>query len=463
MQFRRSLGTAALAAHVLAAPAALWASSAVDGGSGLVRVDRAYSLPVTGLLFSTYGILDTEDTAPDARFFGLTPSLTKGLGAGFEISGSLPLEGLSADLGSQDYSRRLDVRSRDPIANLRWTTPVGTSRLRLGAQGTFAWALFNDKTRPGGTTKPENAFDIGAKGMLSTEIGSWRFPLFLHVDGGWFWNRDDGAFYYRDLPAPLPFVAAPGQKNDVLTAGVALEGGFRRFAAFAELTTEQFLDARGEMRSRENLWRLTPGVRAKVSSTIAVTAAVSFDLSRDASETAFDPDAFYPDVELRAGLTLGQVLRRRPTLVSQRREEVEDEALAIELEAAAAAPPAPATPAPVATAQPAPQQSVAKAPAAAAATPTTAPEGESPPAAAAKAVVPAPQPAAKAPAAVAAPAATTPPAPMEADMEHRMQTFLERIDRVERDMQMQRLHKRLLELEKRYPPLESEAAAPDRR
>jgi len=298
-------------------PGTATAIGSENGGTGLVAIDRASSLPASGMFVSTYANLLDNKFTPGQRLFTFTPSVTKGLGGGFEISGTLPFSGSSSDLPG-DFSKRIDVRGRDLGGNVRWTTPLGTSRLRVGGQGLLNWPILSDKTRPGGTQDPDNGFDVGVKGLLSMEFGNQTYPMQLHVNGGYWWSRDDGAFYYQNSPVRLPLAVAPGQKNDVLTAGVALQGGLNRMTLFTELTTQQLLDARGQIRSSENLWRLTPGVRTKITSSIAATAALTFNLATDSDRTSFDPETAYPEVEFQFGLTLGQVIRRMREVPSLR-------------------------------------------------------------------------------------------------------------------------------------------------
>lgn len=438
-----------------------WAVSSQEGGTGLVRVDRAHSLPITGLLISSYGGYFSNDLTPGSRLFTFQPSITKGLGGGFEISGTLPLEGLTSDLAdSLAYSRRFELRGRDPIANVRWTGPIGTSRFRAGAQGSVAYG-FGDETRPGGTADPKDAFDIGVKGLLSMEFGSYDFPMQLHVNGGYWWSRNDGAFYYREMPTPLPIVA--DRKNDVFGAGVALQGGLQRVTLFAELTTEHFLDARGEIAGSENLWRLTPGVRSKLSSSIAATAALSFDLSKDNDRTAFDPDDVYPDVEFRLGLALGQVLRRLPDLPSWR---AETEA---ETQVAAVVEPGPAPSVPAAPAA-APPKGQAVQPAPTSAKPAAAP---APPAAEVDRAEPAERReeevvAAEAKAPKQRKVAVLPPkpgpqplpmqpAPASPAFEQQVQMMQQRLEQLEMVMLLDRFEERLARLERMTGPV---AAAP---
>ena len=281
-----------------------------EGGSGLLRVDRAFSLGFSRPLVSIYsGLYSRDFTGGEDRFYTLTPGVTLGLGGGFEGSASLPLEGLSSKLEGAPFDRRFDVRRRDLTARLRWTAPLGTLRLRAGVQGLVGLPL-GDTTRAGGTSKADPALDAGLMGMVTTNVGWFNFPIRFHANAGFLWSRDDGAFYTRSHPVALPISAGEGVGNDLALFGLALEMGLRRMSLFAELTTEQFVEARGTLSGKENLWLLTPGLRTKLTPTIELTAGVSFKLSTDDADTAFDPDAVFPDYQLRLGLTLGDILAR---------------------------------------------------------------------------------------------------------------------------------------------------------
>ncbi len=282
-------------------------ASTQDGGSGLIRVDQAYSMPVGRPLFTLYaGYYDSQASPGTSRFFSLTPSVTAGLGQGFEGSASMLIEGLTSELNGEQFGRRFDVRRRDLTTKLRWTGPLATSRFRVGLQGMAVIPLGSDP-RAGNLVPKDSGIEPGIMGMVSTNVGWFNFPLRIHANIGHWWSRDDGAFYYRDNPA---FLALSGDGNDVTSAGLGFEAGFRRAVVLAEVTTEHFMDQRGQIRGSENLWRGTLGFRTLVGGDIGLTAGVSFDLSSDDDRTAFDPDDAYADVEFRAGITLGSVLSR---------------------------------------------------------------------------------------------------------------------------------------------------------
>lgn len=288
------------------------ATTSENGGSGLVRVDHAWSMPLSGFVVTTYGTYYSNDFTPGTdRLFRLTPTLTKGLGGGFEASAALPFEGLAQNLDDETFDRRFDLRRRDLQMKARWTGPFGGERARLGIQGSFGLPLARlQDRRPGGDRDPDAAFDPGVSALASFNVGAFEFPVRVHANLGYWWSRDDGAVYYRDHSFALPLDFDGITHNDVVTAGLAVEAGFRRFVAFTEVTTEQLVGARAQLEGRENLWRVTPGIRTEVGSNVGLTAALSFDASRNDPATAFDPQEVYPDLELRVGITLGQVLAR---------------------------------------------------------------------------------------------------------------------------------------------------------
>ena len=281
-----------------------------SGGSGLLRIEQAYSLPIGRPLVSVYtGFYSNDFTPGTSRLFSFTPSLTLGLGGGFEASGSLRYEGLSSSLDGDLFTHRYDVRRRTLLTKLRWTTDVGTPRLRAGLLGHLGIPA-GEANRAGSTMSPDFDMDRGLMLMTSANLGAFSVPLRFHANVGYWWSRNDGAFYYRDHPFAIDLPGADGHRNDVLQYGFGLEAGLRRAVIFLELSTEQFIDARSSLSGRENLWRLTPGFRTQLTSTVGVTGGIAFDLSGNDPDTAYDPQGTYPDYELRLGLTVGSVLSR---------------------------------------------------------------------------------------------------------------------------------------------------------
>ncbi len=343
----RYVATVAIALAFVAGAGAVTAGE--EAGTGLVRVDQAYSLDIGRPLFSVYsGYFSRDFTGGSDRFFTLTPGVTLGLGAGFEGGASLALEGLSSRLDSESFDRRFDVRRRDLSTRLRWTAPLGTTRLRSGVEGLLDLPL-GDQIRAGGTEDPSQPLDAGLMGLLSTNVGWFSFPIRIHANAGYWWSRDDGAFYDRSHPVALPISGAGVTGNNLALAGLAIETGLRRVSLFAELVTEQFVEARSAVHGKENLWLLTPGLRTKLTPSIEFTAAISFNLSADDPATAFNPDDVYPDYELRAGLTLGDILARERSEARQL-----PRAVAVAYEAPRCEQPAPAVPVIETAARPAP-------------------------------------------------------------------------------------------------------------
>ncbi|HMB68779.1 MAG TPA: hypothetical protein VKU85_05685, partial [bacterium] len=317
---RRSPHTPALLAAALAAlaPSASLATGE-EGGSGLIRVGQAYSLPIGRPLISLYAGYYTSNPVASDRLFTLIPSATFGLGSGFEAAGALPLEGATLALENDPFDRRFDLRHRDLLARARWTGPLKTTRFRVGIEGTLG-APLGGRTRSGGDRTPQSSLDPGITGLLSTNIGAFDFPIRVHANAGWWWSRNDGAFYYRGYPASVAVPGGADAGNDVGWVGLALEAGLRRATVIVEVVTEHFQEARVEVHGRENLWMLTTGFRTALSRTVGLTGAVSFDLSADDEATRFDPDDVFPDAEIRVGLTLGTVLSREEYEARKRAE-----------------------------------------------------------------------------------------------------------------------------------------------
>jgi len=312
-----------------------------DGGSGLSRVEHAYALPIGRPLFNLglgyYSKGDFDST--EARFVTLTPSITFGLGMGFEASLGVPLDGITTTEGLDDFERRFDVRATDATAKLRYTGNFFTPRVRFGVMALADFPL-GDSRRAGGTKDPDMGYDPGAIGMLSFNFGPYDVPMRLHINGGYWQSRNDGAVYFRDFPGAIPVPGLDPDDNDVIEAGAAIEFGFRGATAFAELSTEYLADGGDFMSPSEGYWRFTPGVKFKLSNTIAMTAAVSADVSSDDSETEFVPDDIYPETEFQLALSLGRVFGQAGYETSKKEEEnrkKEEEELAAAQAAAAAA------------------------------------------------------------------------------------------------------------------------------
>jgi hypothetical protein len=280
------------------------------GGSGVLTTEQAYSLPIGRPLFSlNSGFYSNNFTPGTSRLLTMTPSATMGLGGGFEAAAALPFEGLSSSLDAGGFTRRVDFRRSGLLTKLRWTTDIGSPRLRGGVMGHLTLPL-GAGDRPGATVDPTTDFDKGLMALLSTNLGWFDFPLRVHLNLGYWWSRDDGAFVYRSLPTAIPVGGVGTDRNDVMEYTLAFEAGLRRAAIFVELHSEQFVDARDALSSRENLWQLTPGFRTQLTSSVGLTGGVTFDVSSDDARTAFDTVAAYPDYEIKLGLTLGNVLGR---------------------------------------------------------------------------------------------------------------------------------------------------------
>ena len=281
-----------------------------SGGSGLVRIEQAYSLPIGRPLVSIYsGYYGNDFTPGTSRLFSFTPSLTLGLGAGFEASGSLRYEGLSTVQDEGLFTHRYETRRRTLTIKARWSSDIGSPRLRAGVLGNVGIPA-GEVQRPGGTENPDIDMDRGLMFMTSANLGGLSVPLRLHANVGYWWSRNDGAFYYRDHPFAVDMPGVDPRHNDVIQYGLGLEAGLRRAVIFLELSSEQFVGGRSAIKPGENLWRLTPGFRTQLTSSVGLTGGVAFDVSSNDPETAFDPKDVFPEYEFRLGLTIGSVLSR---------------------------------------------------------------------------------------------------------------------------------------------------------
>lgn len=280
------------------------------GGSGLIRTEQAYSLPIARPLFSFYAGMYSNDFTPGtSRLITLTPSATLGLANGFEGSTALSIEGLTSSLTDEPFTRRIDVRRRALLTKVRWTTDIGSPRLRGGILGHLTLPMGVDQ-RPGATLSPTHDRDAGLMGLLSTNVGWFDVPVRVHLNVGYWWSRDDGAFIYRGVPTAIEVPGTLADQNDVLEYTLAVEAGLRRALVFLELTSEQFVQARGSLSGSENLWQITPGFRTQLTSTVGLTGGITLNVSSDDHGTAFNPNRNFPDYEFKVGVTLGSVLSR---------------------------------------------------------------------------------------------------------------------------------------------------------
>lgn len=62
-------------------------------------------------------------------------------------------------------------------------------------------------------------------GLFFANVGWFDFPIRIHVNAGYWWSRDDGAVYMRQLPGALPLSGADIVHNDLLFGGLAIEAG----------------------------------------------------------------------------------------------------------------------------------------------------------------------------------------------------------------------------------------------
>lgn len=317
------LAALAVASALLASGRALAATE--DGGSGVVTVDRAFSLPLGRPAISLQGNLYSGEVTPDdSRFFLLTPSAALGLGGGFEASVAFPFQGQSQSLADSldRFDHRFDLRDGMPTLKARWTGNLLGPRLRLGALA-LADVSLGDGYRPGAVTDANTRFDPGLIGLLSTDFGWKNVPFRLHANAGYWWSRNDHTVRYRHHPVELRIPGFDADKNDVASVGVALEAGLRRAVLFAEVITEQLVDDGGVISTQEQYWRLTPGARFMLTHSIALNAALSFDLSSDDPATRFDPRSVYADTELKLGFDFGRVFAQEQYEDARRAEKAQ--------------------------------------------------------------------------------------------------------------------------------------------
>ena len=117
-------------------------------------------------------------------------------------------------------------------------------------------------------------------------------PLRVHLNAGYWLNRDETAVRFPSYMFPLP---GRLENKDVIMGGLGLEFPSSLVTLFTELYTEQLIDGRDLASSKENPILITPGARVNLPFGIVATAALDLRLSGNDAETAFNPDDELPE------------------------------------------------------------------------------------------------------------------------------------------------------------------------
>ena len=279
----------------------------LSGTDGLLRISSAYVMPKGGWSVGLFGQY-YERKAPNASSVRERYALGNLSGRyGFtdllEAYVVLPGEGTEwtfkalpgRDERTENHGGPGDVR-----IGVKLRAPFESEKFMLAAMGgvTFPSGKGDVITMPGTatgeklfTTGETNAFaricatfDLSEVGVLS--------PLKVHLNAGYWLNRDKSAVRYASYMFPIP---GRLENKDLILAGLGLEFPSSVVTLFTELYTEQFVDGRDLAAFKESPILVTPGARVKLPFGILATAALDLRLSSDDDGTAFDPESVLPD------------------------------------------------------------------------------------------------------------------------------------------------------------------------
>lgn len=309
-----------------------------SGGTGILDVDTPETLPGGRLALSAsprYGYLSLADSRLHTVVGNL--GVTLGLPGGFEAAAVLPLHAyFRTDTGSGAgalFQEDFSFRRRDLELKLRKAFPIGGERLRFALQAIGSAPIGSDRVEevyaPGDSLRPftSDAWNYGAVALTSLDFTgpTGNAPVRLHLNAGYYLNRNETEYTYRTAfryPLPLP-APESSRDNDLMLLGAGLEFPLGRLSAFGELTTEQLVNRRDLVKFAENPIDVSAGLRFLFPGSVGLTTGITLDLSHDDRATAFDPGTVYPDWELRAALSLGDVLQsRRQRLLRKQREGI---------------------------------------------------------------------------------------------------------------------------------------------
>lgn len=328
--FARAAGVLALAAFLV--PAVAVAAPSESGSSGVWDVPSAESKRAGRLglgFFGRYRNLDLRDSlSTHLNHLTLGGSASFGIPGGFELSGALPIHGYytSTDEGSSPFDESFKLRLGDVTGRLRWTTSLGGG-LRWGWEGeaTLPTGTDDEMTFPSrGTVKPFTAGknNYVARSMLTWDArgGGRSLALRIHAGAGYHFQGDEGRYYNANATLPLDLPTPTDDKqNDFLSLFTAAELDLARVTLFGELSTDQYVNQRSLLRSKESRTTLTPGIRFWLPGGLSLVGAYSINLAEDDPATTFNPDLAFSDNQLRVGLSLGTVYRNKRAV----REEAE--------------------------------------------------------------------------------------------------------------------------------------------
>ncbi len=276
---------------------------AVCGGVGLVEVRSAriqtrgvLALSLAGRYYESTDISRRLD-AGAGTYGSLHAASSYGVLPWLEVSFDVPLRGAAweADGGSVDarglsnpsVGVKLGLPSRDSVFAAALWADVG---LPVATEVAVTDTAADDVLLAGGTQ-----VDATVAVLLTADFTS-TFPMRLHANVGWRFNREDerGRRFFPDSYPPLPAGAA-SYDNDFLLLRGAVEFPGRSIDLFTEFRGDIFPNS-DVIARKENPLMITPGLRLRFGGGWSITSAVSVALSGDDAATPeFDPHDAWPD------------------------------------------------------------------------------------------------------------------------------------------------------------------------
>ncbi len=276
----------------------------VDGGRGLIDV-RSASLQTRGVLGIAFSgrYYESRDLAgavgaDEGQYATLHIAASYGLTNWLELSLDTPVRaarwtGVDGNIDATGLS--------NPIVGVKLGLLTGRSPLKLALEGRIGIPLTREMTVA--DTAGSGILLTGGEGMdaealllASVDFGP-RFPLRLHANVGWAFNRseDRGHRFYPDYYAAVSD-GSDRMKNDALILRGAIEFTGRSVDLFTEFRGD-ISQNRDGVAMKENPLMVVPGVRVRFDGW-ALTAALAVGISGDDLSTPdFDPHDAYPDWE----------------------------------------------------------------------------------------------------------------------------------------------------------------------
>lgn len=312
-----------------------------EGGSGLIRVQRALTSGTGQWSFGFFGRYFRQELQTDAdekiHNFWTNMNATWAITDELEVTGTIPAIGWlrireNQTVGSLEEESFDEFAFGDVSAKLKMSLPVFTPRVRIAAEGFVTFPTGEDDTIEyptiGSGTRyaspfTSDTYSYGVRGLFS--ISTQRtsiWPMLIHLNGGIRISDDDQELFYHSYPSPI--IGIPegiDYTNKLMDLGVGIEFPFfSHLNFFGELHTEQLIDADDLIKAKENPIYGGGGIRIPFAGKSEFTFAGMYRFSDDDDETAFDPDDSFPEwqalvgVSFSAGLYGGkEPARQRPT------------------------------------------------------------------------------------------------------------------------------------------------------